>query len=161
VLLKPYAQYHDEYSEKVSDLLERFPLGQQIIGEAAQKQFIALFGAILRLRNILGSFDEFAGSEILTPREVQDYLSVYLDLYAEFRGQRNAEKESIVDDVVFEIELVKQVEINVDYILLLVEQHRKAKGGDGDDKEIRAAIERAIDSSLHITLIGSRCSVAG
>ena len=72
---------------------------------------------------------------------------MYLDLYAEFRVTRDAEKESIVDDVVFEIELVKQVEINVDYILMLVEQHRAAKGGDGDDKEIRAAIERAIDSS--------------
>lgn len=84
---------------------------------------------------------------MLSDRDVQDYTSVYLDLYAEFRVTRDAEKESIVDDIVFEIELVKQVEINVDYILMLVEQHRKAKGGGGDDKEIRAAIERAIDSS--------------
>ncbi len=147
VLLKPYDEYHDEYAAKVGELLERFPLGQQMIGEAAQKQFIALFGSILRLRNILQSFDDFAGDRLLSDREVQDYTSVYLDLYAEFRVTRDAEKESIIDDVVFEIELVKQVEINVDYILMLVEQHRKAKGGDGDDKEIRAAIERAIDSS--------------
>ena len=64
----------------------------------------------------------------------------------EFRSQRDAEKESINDDVVFEIELIKQVEINVDYILMLVERFRDAKG-DGDDKEIRSAIERAVDSS--------------
>jgi type I restriction enzyme, R subunit len=147
VLLKPYNEYHDEYANKVGELLDRFPLGQQIIGEAAQKQFIALFGSILRLRNILQSFDDFVGDRLLTDREVQDYTSVYLDLYAEFRVTRDAEKESLIDDVVFEIELVKQVEINVDYILMLVEQHRKAKGGDGDDKEIRAAIDRAIDSS--------------
>ncbi|MEI8241358.1 MAG: type I restriction endonuclease subunit R, partial [Actinomycetota bacterium] len=146
VLLKPYDDYYAEYSERVGYLLERFPLGQQIIGESAQKQFIALFGAILRLRNILQAFDDFVGNELLTARETQDYLSVYLDLYAEFRGQRDADKESIVDDVVFEIELVKQVEINVDYILLLVEQQRTAKG-DGDDKEVRAAIGRAVDSS--------------
>ncbi len=88
-----------------------------------------------------------SANEILSHREVQDYTSVYLDLYAEFRVQRDADKESIIDDVVFEIELVKQVEINVDYILMLVEQHRLAKGGDGDDKEIRAAIDWAIDSS--------------
>jgi type I restriction enzyme R subunit len=146
VLLKPYAEYYDEYAERVTELLAEYPLGQPIIGEAAQKAFIALFGAILRLRNILQSFDDFAGNEILTPRAMQDYQSVYLNLYQEFRSQKDAQKESINDDVVFEIELIKQVEINVDYILMLVEQYRDAKG-DGDDKEIRAAIERAVDSS--------------
>ncbi|TDD66358.1 type I restriction endonuclease subunit R [Jiangella aurantiaca] len=146
VLLKPYAEYYDEYAEKVQELLERFPLGQPIIGEAAQKAFIALFGQILRLQNILTSFDDFAGNEILTERQGQDYRSVYLDLYAEFKKDATVEKESIVDDVVFEIELIKQVEINVDYILMLVQKYREAKG-DGDDREIRATISHAIDAS--------------
>ena len=57
---------------------------------------------------------------------MQDYQSVYLDLHAEFRTRNESEKESIIDDVVFEIELIKQVEVNVDYILLPVEQHRAA-----------------------------------
>jgi type I restriction enzyme R subunit len=146
VLLQPYAEYYDEYAERVTELLTDYPLGQPIIGESAQKAFISLFGAILRLRNILQSFDDFAGNEILTPRAMQDYQSVYLNLYQEFRSQKDVEKESINDDIVFEIELIKQVEINVDYILMLVEQYSDAKG-DGDDKEIRAAIARAIDSS--------------
>jgi type I restriction enzyme R subunit len=146
VLLKPYAEYYAEYDHKVSELLTAYPLGQPIVGEAAQKAFIALFGAILRLRNILTSFDDFAGHELLTERQVQDYTSVYLNLYADYRRDATAEKESILDDVVFEIELVKQVEINVDYILLLVEKCRAARG-DGEDKEIRATITRAIDSS--------------
>lgn len=146
VLLKPYAEYYDEYAERVSELETEFPLGQPIVGESAQKVFIALFGAILRLRNILQSFDDFAGNEILTPRRLQDYLSIYLNLYQDFRSQRDGEKEPIHDDVVFEIELIKQVEINVDYILMLVEKYRDAKG-DGDDKEIRAAIDRAVSSS--------------
>ena len=101
---------------------------------------------ILRLQNILTSFDDFAGNEILTERQSQDYRSVYLDLYAEFRRDQNADKESINDDVVFEIELIKQVEINVDYILMLVQKYRDARG-DGEDMEIRANISRAIDSS--------------
>ena len=46
----------------------------------------------------------------------------------------------------FEIELIKQVEINVDHILMLVQRYR-AKGGDGDDREIRAEITRAVDAS--------------
>lgn len=146
VLLKPYAEYYEEYEKRVSELISGFPLGKAIIGEAAQKEFIKLFSAILRLKNILTAFDDFVGNEILTQREFQDYQSIYLNLYAEFRSISEAEKESINDDVVFEIELIKQVEINVDYILLLVEQYLKSKG-TGEDREIRATIERAINSS--------------
>ncbi len=146
VLLKPYAEYYAEYAEKIARLFEIFPLGAPIMGESAQKEFIVLFGSILRLENILTSFDDFAGNELLTERQGQDYRSIYLDLYAEFRGRAEADKESINDDIVFEIELVKQVEINVDYILMLVEKWRAAHG-DGTDVEIRASISRAIDAS--------------
>ncbi len=146
VLLKPYREYYEEYQRFVGTLLANFPIGEAIIGEREQKNFIKLFGAILRLRNILTAFDDFAGNEILNARDFQDYQSVYLNLYADFRSQAAAEKETINDDVVFEIELIKQVEVNVDYILLLVEQYLKAKG-TGKDKGIRETIERAVASS--------------
>jgi type I restriction enzyme R subunit len=146
VLLKPYGDYYGEYTSKVQELLDTYPLGRPMVGEAAQKAFIALFGAILRLQNILTSFDEFIGNEILTERQGQDYRSIYLDLYAEVRKEKDSEKESINDDVVFEIELIKQVEIGVDYILMLVQKYRDERG-DGDDKELRAEITRAIDAS--------------
>jgi len=146
VLLKPYAEYYEEYRQRVAELAQMFPLGTALVGEAAQKAFIKLFGAILRLKNILTAFDDFAGNEILSQRDFQDYQSLYLNLYAAFRSTSEAEKESINDDVVFEIELIKQVEINVDYILMLVEQYLKTKGS-GEDKEIRATIERAINAS--------------
>ncbi len=149
VLLKPYGEYYSEYAERVRELLERYPIGEPIIGESAQKAFIALFGAILRLQNILTSFDEFGGNEILTERQSQDYRSIYLNLYAEFRKGGESERESINDDIVFEIELIKQVEINVDYILMLVQKWREIRG-DGSDKEVEAVtkIERAVDSSI-------------
>lgn len=86
---------------------------------------------------------------MLTKRQSQDLWRVYLDLYAEIRGATDAEKESINDDVVFEIELVKQVEINVDYILMLVEKLRE-EHGDGEDREIRAEISRAVDASPYL-----------
>lgn len=146
VLLKPYNEYYSDYAEKVTKLVTVFPLGTPIIGESEQKEFISLFGAILRLQNILTSFDEFTGHEVLSNRQGQDYRSVYLNLYTDFRKDKNAEKEQINDDIVFEIELIKQVEINVDYILMLVQKYRRERG-DGDDKEIRAEIIRAVDAS--------------
>jgi type I restriction enzyme R subunit len=146
VLLKPYAEYYDEYESLIAKLRADFSLDQPIIGEAAQKAFIKLFGAILRLKNILTAFDDFGGNEILSQREFQDYLSLYLNFYAEFRRASEADREAINDDIVFEIELVKQVEINVDYILMLVERYLAAKGS-GEDKEILATIDRAINSS--------------
>src|SRR3546814_14507897 len=98
--------------KKVAELVALFPLGEPIVGEAAQKTFIKLFGSILRLKNILTAFDDFAGNEILSERDFQDYQSLYLNLHAQFRSVSDAEKEAINDDVVFEIELIKQVEIN-------------------------------------------------
>ena len=152
VLLKPYADYYDEYAKRVAELQELFPLSDVWQrGESVTKMFIQLFGSILRLRNILTAFDEFAGNEILSERDYQDYQSIYLDIHAELRREADSEKESIIDDVVFEIELVKQVEVNVDYILMLVEQYREQRG-DGTDREIETLqkIRRAIDSSISL-----------
>lgn len=146
VLLKPYGDYYAEYADAVAELLADFPVGERIVGESAEKRFIGLFGQTLRLLNILNSFDDFAGDELLSAGQVEDYRGRYLDLHAEYRARAEAEKERINDDVVFEIELIKQVEINVDYILMLVEKYR-AERGDGDDKEIRTQITRALDAS--------------
>jgi type I restriction enzyme R subunit len=146
VLLKPYGEYLEEYQRLVGELASGYPLHLPITGEQKQKAFIQLFGSILRLRNILTAFDDFSGDEIFTDRDFQDYQSRYLSLYADFRSQAAADKEHINDDIVFEIELIKQVEINVDYILMLVEQYIKEKGS-GKDKEILATIDRAVSSS--------------
>lgn len=127
-------------------MLAFFPLDAPITGETAQKDFIRLFGSILRLKNILVAFDDFTGNDILSGKTFQDYQSQYLNLHAEFRRKAEAEREAINDDVVFEIELIKQVEINVDYILMLVEAYLKKKGSE-EGTEIRSSIARAVNSS--------------
>lgn len=147
VLLKPYGEYFGDYAGKVEELLGTYSLSNGVpASEEDQKDFIHLFGKILKLRNILGSFDEFADDDLLSAREEQDYRSVYLELYRQFSQNRDGDKEAIRDDVVFEIELIKQVEVNVDYILMLVDKARKQRG-NGEDKEIRAEISRALDAS--------------
>ena len=94
-------------------------LGTADCRRANKKDFNVLFGNILRLRNILAAFDRFAGNEILSPIDFQDYTGTYHDVYEEIKPKPGS-KESIMDDVVFEMELVKQVEVNIDYILMLV-----------------------------------------
>lgn len=157
VLLKTFREYYDGYekdgkpirgySELVSELQERFPLGQQIVGEQNQKEFIRLYGAILKVRNILTTFDDFIGQELLTERDVQDYHSVYIDLYNDFRNKTDGDKENINDDVVFEMELIKQVEINIDYILELI---RRYHASNQENKDILVDINKAIDSSIEL-----------
>ena len=156
VLLKSYEDYYygcdDEngkhikgYEERIAELVQKYPLGIQILGESAEKDFIVSFGNILRLRNILSTFDKFEGQEILSPIDFQDYTGMYNDLYEKYRIK--VEKEDIQDDIVFEMELVKQIEVNIDYILMLIAKYHE---GNCDDKEILVAIDRAIKSSLEL-----------
>ena len=134
------------YKDMVEDLLAKFPVtAPQIIGEQKQKDFISLFGAILRMRNLLLSFDDFAGQEILTDRDLQDYLGKYQDLRDEWQKKRESgESTDITDDIVFEIELIKQIEINIDYILMLVKKYHDSHC---EDKEVFITIRKAIDAS--------------
>ena len=124
-----------------------YPVNEQVIGEQNQRDFISLFGAILRLKNILSSFDKFDGNEILTQRQQQEYQSIYLDLYQEWKKKDEVEKENINDDIVFEMELVRQVEINIDYILMLVSKYHDS---NCEDKEILVDIRKAVDSSMQL-----------
>jgi len=157
VLLKTYNEYYNGYDEKgqhkpgyeelIDSLTEQFPLGQSIIGEETQKEFIRLYGAILRLRNILTSFDDFEGNEILSERDFQDYQSIYIDLYQEYRKGTDSDKETINDDIEFEIELIRQIEVNIDYILMLVAKYKES---NCKDKNILTTIDKAINSSIEL-----------
>lgn len=155
VLLRPFEDYYRGYDEngkhvpgyldQAERLLKEFPIDVRIVGEDREKQFIALFGAILRLRNILAAFDQFEGDTALTERQLQDYKGRYLDIYQALRKPK--EKIQITLDVVFETELVRQDEINIDYILSMVAKYRE-KNNRG--KEILVDIERAIGSSMSL-----------
>ena len=157
VLLRKYAdyyhgymdeqgKYHQGYTDMIDDLTQKFPLTEpQIVGEQNQKDFIVLFGALLRMRNLLSSFDDFKGNELISERDLQDYLGRYQDLRDEWRNKKHDEtKEDITDDVVFEVELIRQVEINIDYILMLVKKYHDTHC---NDKEVLITIRKAIDAS--------------
>jgi len=157
VLLKTFDEYYNGYTDEekevkwyktlIDELTEKFPLWTRIDSEKGQKEFIKLYGWILRVRNILTTFDDFFDKEILTPRDLQDYHSMYIDLYNDFRKWKDDEKENINDDLVFEMELIKQIEINIDYIIELIKKYHL---DHTKNKEILFDINRAIESSVEL-----------
>ena len=160
VLLHKFDDYYNGYVTEdgqnkpgyvtlVDELLTKYPLDlARIEGEQNKKTFINLFGSILRMRNLLVSFDEFAGKEILSARDLQDYLGKYQDLRDEWIATRErGDKKDISDDIVFELELIKQIEINIDYILMLVKQFHDSHG---QNKEVLDTINKAINASSEL-----------
>ncbi len=160
VLLRGFKDYYNGYESQkgkkvpgyvdlIKELGEKFPLSEpRITGEQNQKDFIALFGTVLKIRNLLLSFDDFKDKELITERDLQDYLGRYQDLHDEWKCRReNGESRDITDDIVFETELVKQIEINIDYILMLVSKYHN---DNCKDKEILITIKKAVNASPHL-----------
>ncbi|MDD3452705.1 MAG: type I restriction endonuclease subunit R [Bacilli bacterium] len=154
VLLKTYDEYYNGYEDKgntfvgyknlVEELKEKYPTGELIMGETNQKEFIKLYGIVLKTINILSSFDRFETDTLLNKREVQDYHSMYIDLYNHYRNVDKGDKVDITDDIVFEMELVKQIEVNIDYILTLIQKYHES---NMKDKEILITVNKAIMAS--------------
>jgi type I restriction enzyme R subunit len=148
VILKPFREYYDEYSNLVSELTSKFGPGELPALETEQREFVNLYNKILRLQNILKSFDDFKGNALLPERTFQDYQSTYIEIYQVLTKRRDGDKESIIQDLIFEIELVKQVEINVDYILILIRGLQGASASE--NKEIKAKINKTVLSSFSL-----------
>lgn len=143
-------KYHKGYTELVDELLTKFPLNgfkNNVITEESKKEFVMLYGAILRMRNVLSTFDQFNNDTLLEINELQDYQSHYIDIHDELRPTEKGEKENINDDIVFEMELIKQVDINIDYILMLVAKYHDS---NCQDATILVDIRKAIGGSIEL-----------
>ena len=164
VLLKPYEDYLNGYDDGknnfvgyltlVKELKDKFEVGVNILGENNKLEFIKLFGQILKVRNILATFDQFIKDDILDPRDEQDYRSMYIELNREYKEKNKTQKLNINDDIVFEMELVKQIEVNVDYILNLIKEYHDSNMQDGEKLiTIRRAVLSSPDLRNKIDLI--------
>lgn len=136
-ILKTLAQYYNGYDEDnkhfagYKELVEKLNtqfnlqnINENLLTDESKKHFINLFGNILKIKNILQSFDDFGNEnypKILNDGDLQDYLSVYVDLYNELKTVK--EKADVLNDIIFEMELVKQIVVNIDYILKLVKEY--------------------------------------
>ena len=158
VLLKDFMSYYEGYDtesgkhcygykELVEQLQEQFPDGYKPLGEEEERRFITLFGSLLKSINVLQAFDQFEGQQLLSDGQMQDYQSNYLDLKDKWRKRGKGEKEVVNDDIIFETELIRQVEINIDYILLLVKNYHES---NCKNKEILVNISKAVSASMHL-----------
>lgn len=155
VLLKTYEEYyngyededgvwHEGYWEMVERLLANCPIGEEIVGDDAKKDFIRMYSYIMKLFNILTAFDAFEGNEILSEQDRQHYTGLYIEYYNEFKNIKDSEAENVNDDIVFEMELIKQDEISIDRILWLIQQYAQNHMTDG---ETMVKIQNAINAS--------------
>ena len=158
VLLKDFHSYYNGYytakgkhcygyAELALNLMNEFPDGKVPLGEQEERRFISLFGSLLKSINVLQAFDQFEGAELLTDGQMQDYQSHYLDLRDKWRKRTHADKEVVNDDLIFETELIRQVEINIDYILMLVQQYHDS---NCNNKELLVNISKAIGASMNL-----------
>ena len=158
VLLKDFKSYYEGYDaengkhcygykELVEELQSQYPDGYIPMGEEEERRFITLFGSLLKSINVLQSFDQFEGQQLLSDGQMQDYQSNYLDLKEKWRKRNKGDKEVVNDDIIFETELIRQVEINIDYILLLVKNYHDS---NCKNKEILVNISKAVSASMHL-----------
>ncbi len=138
------------YTEICEEIMDKFPEPTEIVLEADKKEFVELFGELLKSENILKNFDEFENFErIISERQRQDMKSVYVDIREEILNSKRSERadrEQIdFSDIEFQIDLLKTDEINLDYILALILEKSK----ENEDINIfKEEICRAIRSSL-------------
>ncbi|MFZ7108739.1 type I restriction endonuclease subunit R [Avibacterium avium] len=167
------------YKEIVKELQTRFPDPSSIEKESDKKAFAKLFGEYLRIDNILRNYDEYNAiiddthSEnqineengeyitapiILPEKKRQDYLSTYNDI-RDWQQQQNDghnQEKSEIDwsDVIFEVDLLKSQEINLDYILELIFHENKRVNNKPDlIKEVRRIIRSSVGHRAKESLI--------
>ncbi|GAB7568960.1 MULTISPECIES: type I restriction endonuclease subunit R, EcoR124 family [Gemella] len=138
------------YVDICEEIIAKFPDTTEIVFEADKKEFVQLFGELLKAENILRNFDEFESFEkIISDRQMQDMKSVYVDIRESILNERRSEKaegEQVdFSNVEFQIDLLKTDEINLDYILALILEKSKE---NEDVENLKAEVRRAIRSSL-------------
>ncbi len=126
IFMHPYEVYLEEFNNALAEMQKLTPTPDDVDilhGEEQELQFVTSFRELMRIRNVLLSFADFKFDDTnMTAQTFEDFKSKYLDIYDKVRSDHEKEKVSILEDVDFELELIRRDEINVDYIIRLLAQ---------------------------------------
>jgi type I restriction enzyme, R subunit len=124
IIMKPYEDYTAKFDEAFEHLMALTPTTDSVDGlqtEGDELEFIKAFRDLMRIKNILAAFSDFKWQDLqMTEQQFEDFKSKYLDLYDKVKSEHQKEKISILEDVDFELELIRRDEINVAYIIQLL-----------------------------------------
>lgn len=151
IFIEPYEKYVDKFNEALVTLRGLAVDPQAVdafVGEQQKLDYVAAFRELMRLRNTMVSFADFAFDDTnMSEQEFEDYKSKYLDIHDSVRSDHENEKASVLDEVDFELELIRRDEINVDYIVRLL-----AKLIDSQAEQKNAILE-SISNALNTHLV--------
>lgn len=140
--------FHDGYKQLVEKLTTDFKKNEIPLKLEDKKRFVKEFNNLLRMVNLLSSFERFKDEKLINDYDFQEYMSTYIDIKNEIKEkieEKEKEQVDILDDIVFETELIKQFEVNIDYILMILEKYKETK-----DEVFLVQIDKTIASSNNL-----------
>ena len=157
IFIEPYEHYIEKFNEGVQELraIAAVPNDvNKLISEDDQVEFVKAFRNLIRLVNVSKSFTEFGFSDLdMDEQTFEDYKSKYLDIYDKTRSKNDDEKESLVEEVDFELELIQRDDINVAYILKLLANLQRDVKDDVTQKDYqqkKASILELLDKEVQL-----------
>jgi type I restriction enzyme R subunit len=149
IFLQPYETYMAQFNaaiERLQGIAATPSAVDDLADEEAERAFVEAFRHVLRLRNVVVSFAEFAASDMaIDEQSIENYKGKYLDIYDKVKQSHEKEKVSILDDIDFELELTRRDEVNVSYILRLIARMV------GADEEKQIDIKKMVGATLSNT----------
>jgi len=157
IFIEPYEHYIEKFNEGAQELraIAAVPNDvNKLISEDDQVEFVKAFRNLIRLVNVSKSFTEFGFSDLnMDEQTFEDYKSKYLDIYDKTRSKNDDEKESLVEEVDFELELIQRDDINVAYILKLLANLQRDVKDDAtqeDYQQKKASILELLDKEVQL-----------
>jgi type I restriction enzyme R subunit len=152
IFLQPYEDYLAQFNSAITVLRNLTPTPADVdllANEEQDAQFVQAFRNLLRLRNVLVSFADFTFEDTsIDEQAFENFKGKYLDIYDKVKQDHEKEKVSILNDVDFELELVRRDEVNVSYILRLIA--RMVGASEEKQQEIRKTIADTMASDIKL-----------
>ena len=139
IIMPPYetfVKWFNQDLDRLYKLVETAAEALSLQGEKDKESFVLIFRDLIRNKNKLDIFTEFDWNDVnIEEQEFNDFKSAYLDIFSEIKTNDDGEGESVLKDIDFELELLRNDQINVDYILNLLADLDKDSSSFERDKQ--------------------------